>query len=462
MDNAENLQYIAKGKLATILLLLIAGVLLTPALFFGFELCDSGFYATFYDQIFERPESVSYNFMYYLSGIAGGIISMISGGSLLAIRIAGLLVCLGAVYFITTMSRDRESIFGLVAGTIVVCVGIWQSPLSLYNDNITATIICATFALLAAALRSSNHLRCIWLIAAAGAAAGLNTWTRIPNILDFLFILLIPLSGKRGKECWKYIGIWTIGWTIGILIGIGIAAVLGHLGSLRKMFADLFASASASSDESTHSIASLVGVLIDTWFGIIKLMIKVSATGGIAWYISRLTNNKWIKAGVWIIMGIPCLIWLAQSDIVTSVAAISLFGCLGVISTSKNRDLRIMAWSGLLMMAIMPMGSDGGIYNAGTITLWLGAPPAFEFLRKTCGKAVTAIICATLVISGTISVFQGGFYFDSTPVPAMTGEVKSPLATGLFTSEIRAKRINTILRELEGNISHGEDRKSVV
>lgn len=54
-------------------LALICVVLQVPLVFWGAELCDAGFYLTFYQNFFDAPESVSYNFMYWLSGLIGAI-----------------------------------------------------------------------------------------------------------------------------------------------------------------------------------------------------------------------------------------------------------------------------------------------------------------------------------------------------------------------------------------------------
>ena len=42
---------------------------------FGVDLCDTGYYLTFFDNIFKARASVEYNFMYYLSGVAGGALN---------------------------------------------------------------------------------------------------------------------------------------------------------------------------------------------------------------------------------------------------------------------------------------------------------------------------------------------------------------------------------------------------
>ena len=74
----------------------IAGLVLYQLLgvFWGFELCDAGFYLTFYDHIYDAPGTVSYNFMYYLSGLLGGLVAKVlpAAGSMLLMRFAGVLV----------------------------------------------------------------------------------------------------------------------------------------------------------------------------------------------------------------------------------------------------------------------------------------------------------------------------------------------------------------------------------
>ena len=72
---------------------LLLAVWQLPGVLFGLDLCDAGFYLTFYDNIFTRPATVSYNFMYYLSGLLGGLLQMLFPAmGVVGMRLAGLAV----------------------------------------------------------------------------------------------------------------------------------------------------------------------------------------------------------------------------------------------------------------------------------------------------------------------------------------------------------------------------------
>lgn len=62
-------------------------------IFQGLDLSDEGFYATFYQQIFNDPQSVAFNFMYWLTGILGGAwYYLFPHLGLLGFRILGVIV----------------------------------------------------------------------------------------------------------------------------------------------------------------------------------------------------------------------------------------------------------------------------------------------------------------------------------------------------------------------------------
>ena len=68
---------------------LVVAAYLTVGAVFGLDVCDSGFYMTFYARIFDAPGTVEYNFMYYLSGLVGGtLLHFFPGMGLLGMRLA--------------------------------------------------------------------------------------------------------------------------------------------------------------------------------------------------------------------------------------------------------------------------------------------------------------------------------------------------------------------------------------
>lgn len=456
--NDKPLKDIAASRLWAALLCATGALIMSPALCFGVELCDSGFYATFYDNIFTHPDMVGYNFMYWLSGVAGGVVSYLSGGSLVWLRVAGLLTQLGCILCVWHMFGGRENRhdcrLATLLGVATVCTGILETPLSLYNDNLTALLACASLAMLSAAATGIRSAAALTL--AAGAVAGLNTLTRIPNVLEYGFLLLIPLAGARGRDMWRRIGLWTAGWAAGLGGGIVLAAALGHLGLLGETLRDLFATASTSADESTHGIRNLIAVQADAWKRIVTLTAKLCATGGLAWYFARMTPRVWLKTLIWLMAAAPCAKWMTDAGTVTSLAAVALNGCIGNIFLVKDKTLRTASIAGLLMMTILPLGSDNAIYNAGTPVLWIAATAGFAFARIKAGKYVATATALIIIASGALTAMRGGFYFDPTPPAEMTASIKAESAKGLLTSAERAERLDALLAELEKHVEEGD------
>src|SRR5450755_5199790 len=61
-------------------------------IFQGLDFADSGFDAEFYTRIFSDPDSVQYNFMFWFTGIIGGVwLKLFPGLGLLGLRMAGIL-----------------------------------------------------------------------------------------------------------------------------------------------------------------------------------------------------------------------------------------------------------------------------------------------------------------------------------------------------------------------------------
>ena len=61
-------------------------------IFQGLDFADSGFAADFYSRIFTDPTSVQYNFMYWFTGIIGGLwLKLFPELGLVGLRLAGIL-----------------------------------------------------------------------------------------------------------------------------------------------------------------------------------------------------------------------------------------------------------------------------------------------------------------------------------------------------------------------------------
>lgn len=436
-------------------LIMVTACVLSPALFFGFDVCDTGFYAVFYDRFFSDPDSVSYNFMYWLSGLIGASISAISSGSIFALRVAGLIADILSVLCVCKLfSRFEDSRLSLTLAALTICTGVLFSPLTFYNDILTALLATLSLTLL---LQGSP--RCILI---AGLVAGLNTFSRFPNILDYLFILLLPFinrykSPNPKKFSFRGGWLWSEGWFAGILAGVLLALSAGHLELLIQSIRELFVIGSTSASESSHGVAALVFAQINSWAGIIYVAFKLALPAFGASEIWKWKRSvRQVNVVVTVIAILFIVMVIVRSDMVTSLAAVSLVGCVSILVIRGDNDLKPIAAAGLLMMFILPLGSDNGIYNAGTIVLWIAAPVSYLFITRTFGKFST--VATTFVLMGVafITVARGGFYFDDTPLCEMSSSIDAEKSGMIFTSSERARRVNAIVNTVATKVSPGD------
>ena len=146
-------------------------------------------------------------------------------------------------------------------------------------------------------------------------------------------------------------------------------------------------------------------------------------------------------------------IWvLLHADIMTALTAAAV---TGAALAMRRRDLRIPAAAMLLMTFILPLGSDNGIYNAGTPILWGTLAVAVTFWRQRA-QGATLLCSVALLATCAASLAAGGTYFDDTPLSRMTGRIASPTASGIRTSPERAARINALTDSLRRHTSPGD------
>lgn len=465
------MKYIADRRLRLPALLLIGAVMQFPAIFCGFELCDSGFYMTFYDNIFTNPEDVGYNFMYYLSGVAGGAVSSLTGGSILAMRVFGALCNLLCICCLWRMLRGERGFTPLLLTVILVTAGAWGTPLTFYNDIMTVTLALISLMLLTSGLslengdmpekdRDKTARKTYMLLLLSGAVAGLNTLTRMPNVLEILFVAIIPLCASRGRT--RLTALWLAGWLSGLGAGLLGAALAGHLPILTATIRDLTATATTPGAESSHGLSSLIHAQISSWATIVRMTLKLIGLAVIYGIAARAAGKYYakypcvmpaVRRGVAAVLCIIAAWMLARADIMTSLTAISLAGCGRAFSDTR---LRTAAVAALLMILILPLGSDNGIYNAGTIILWYALAVSLTLLCRRHGTAAATAIAVVLAASCVAGLVRGGTYFDDTPLADMKGLIDSPSARGITTSPARARRVNAMLGLLRNEVSPGD------
>lgn len=455
-----------------LILMAVGTILQLPPLAGGFELCDSGFYLTFYDNIFSAPDTVEYNFMYYLSGIAGGLVLEMFPDSILALRVTSLICNLVCIYCMWAMARSCSNYkVPLAVAVVTILVGLWFVPLTFYYDTITALFVCVSMLLL---WRGVLGMDGFGYILASGFLTGLNLFSRVANVLDFSFILLIPVLTRviHGKYHWRPCIHFAAGWLSGILVVVVLMLSLGHASVFLANMQELFSIAAAEGDEASHGIGNLISAQFNAWLrflqagwklivvAILSVLVSNSRFGLTAGLSS--TVRFYINAGLLAV----ALYVISRVDALTAILAITFPSLVFSLIFASDPKLRALSWIGLATMIVIPLGSDGGIYNPAVYAVWLGVGPAMIFMNDTTRLChlgnfhvpymSMVAIGVTILVSGIVRMNREGLYFDDTPLMRMTAEIDSPRARNIHTSINRAKIVEDMLMALDGVVMPGD------
>lgn len=450
-------------------------VLQLPAVLCGFEICDMGFYMTFYDNFFSAPQSVEYNFMYWLSGLFGASIASLTDSSLLAMRIFGMMVNTASFLLVDwmmsydysenksgTLQKTRKWRWPVVAGASIACIALWKSPVTFYYDTLTIFLAILSFAMIFVAMRKKESI-----IVFAGICAALNTFARFPNVLEIGFVLIFPicaLCGQGSQRIRSRISMFFTGWLSGILIGIALMFCMGHLEIYLANLKDLFAIAATQSDEASHGLGSLIMAQINAYRLILKPTL-IFLFLYFLWILLSTITRFYIKLEAAVILLLSAAYMILKFDLLTYLFG-GVYALLIVNILFARPYLRMLSWAALLMLVIIPLGSDGGIYNLGGYALFMSAPvamgaarvkPEFKIFKRTpCRAAYIPLLSLAVMASGILSLFREGVYFDSTPLREMTRSVESNRTSGVFTSATRGGQVDDMLSLIKRHVSSGD------
>ena len=102
---------------------------------FGFDVCDNGQYMTMYANIFTAPDTVGYHFMYYLSGIVGGVVLWaLPSMGLLGMRLFGLLCLVACMLTVWRILKPHISPSAIVLGNALSMVAFVALPVTFCYD----------------------------------------------------------------------------------------------------------------------------------------------------------------------------------------------------------------------------------------------------------------------------------------------------------------------------------------
>lgn len=419
---------------------------------FGVDLCDSGYYLAFFENIFKAPDSVEYNFMYYLSGVAGGAISAVlpMAGKWMAMRVAGVLCNVGAMVILACVLRRVLPAVAVILGFFMVTASLVQFPFTFNNDLMSALLWVAALACMFKGLSGGKWRHLLF----AGALVGVNAFTRIPNVLAvglavMPFIARFHIS-RSWSDCWRQCGLFLLGVVVGALAIVGMMLALGHWDIFVQNMTDLMGVATGSSGVATHNAGGLLAVMLDFYKQCLLVGLKMLVLWLPLWLAWRYIDNRWLRWAVWLVVAVAAVYFMwHQSHIMHPLWVMCVAGLVVVITQGSERA--VAAWLGLFMLLVFPLGSDGATNNGGIIA-WMAAPVAALFWQRRD----SILLPLAFIAVGMVQTVSLGAYFDGGALWHKTAGIADSRAAMIRTTPERALIINETLPALMQHVEEGD------
>ena len=441
----------------------------------GFDVCDDGFVLTFYQQIYNAPSSVEYNFVYWLSGVVGGVwYELNPQGGVFWFKI--FTVFINTVSFIIAYHvfkqfiPKRIAVLGLFVALFVNDYGF----LIYYHNHLTALLALLSVLFLMKGLSQNKMLP----IVISGCIIGLNVFTRIPNITLFVFVLAIPFynyfKGAPIIETIKLVVLYILGILLGFIIIWLLLLSLGQLSIMVDALFSLFHLGGAS--DSGHNLGGLINTYLKQYkflVGVISQILMICML-----FLAVLTCFKyqiWLRNILLIVVFGYTFLWFKEGGIF-AVYAMAYLGSLFILFTKQDVGVKTLAFLGVLMLTFLPLGSGGAINSSGYMCIWLALPFYFYFISnlkttnvswtyKAVSRKVTLesrsfkmVVLLTFIafFSAKALNLSRGAYFDPGSRFEKTFTINSELAKGIYTTEERAGIINDLLPNLKKYIDKND------
>jgi hypothetical protein len=476
-------------KLNTRVFFLLVFILELILIFQGLDLSDEGFLSTFYSRIFSNPQSVSYNFMFWLTGIIGGLwVKLFSPLGLLGIRLAGALVNTITVILTYNLLKKYTNPEYLKIGLILVVISLNNDIKVLNYNTLSALFFILAIQFLFSGLQKNNLLN----ILVSGFIVGLNVFIRTPNILELALVLGIiyyqylndsSIYARKIYSLVKQITCFIAGFLIALSLILVAMRQLGHLqiytDSLKLLFAMGKSKAVPITNPSGYGLSRLIYLFWSNNIQSLKYAIFVTAAILGCLFLTNLPFNKggFVKLLVKVVVSLLILSlviliithWISHFTILFFITGVILLTTALIFTSSSEKNIRVLQFFGVFFLITFPLGSSDGIYTAGRYCLWIALPVSIDYILKiqslnnllivqrdkleyqknlfitsTQFRYTKKILISLLFFAGLYQLFFYPF-FDRHNRIDMHFALQSSNLKGIYTSKGRADVFNELL-----------------
>jgi len=413
-----------------------------PLLFIvqGIDFTDMGFNLSNQWLLLEDADSYRHGHLFYLSNFLGGLWLAVSAPlGLVGAKLGWALVIYGTMYAAYRTLEPYGDRAGLVGGLIVAM--LWSTRLGttwISYNSLTALFFTCAALLLVRGLTGDRTPP----VVAAGALLGAAIFVRLPNLLAFALVAVVPLYAylARHDRRWalRQVGAFVLGYGAGVAAVLLLLLVLGHLPLYwESLGARFFA---ATGDESyEYSGGKLIGKLLRNYADLAYALLltlpvlllaaralsarwhwQLVGLVGIAvlWYL--LMGQLYVAPRMFMtlllvaVLVLAAMFWLRRAadgapvQMVSFIIGTGLLMALGYYFTrlhwpssvpgmlyaalafrfwrTPGADDRLVTVVAAMILAITPLGSGNGIVNA-IFGMWLAIPLALMTLLDVARAA---------------------------------------------------------------------------
>ena len=454
-------------------------------IFQGIDFNDEGFHLAFYQQIFDNPESVQYAFWGWLSGIVGGsFMKMFPFLGIWGIRFLGAIVSTATIIIAYNLLKKYLHNGYLKVSLIMLSLFINEDAKNLYYNNLSAFLYIVTAYFIFIGLRENKK----WMIFASGFIAGLNIFTRLPNLLGIGLIVSFFYYGFITRKNVKYIvirsGFFLLGTGVACLLVFAFMKLIGHFSYFIESIKMISTSSQGAKRDDglngAYGITNLLKINFNDYISAARFLILFSLPILIIGFINNLNlgMTKVVRTGIRflnyaLVAGVFLLAirgWFTSFRLLEFFTGFSLLSILVLIKKNVTPDFKLLTVIGGLILLIHPFGSSAGIATVVVYSMWLAFPIALDYIARlrwlrldltidsssggsslksafsdSLFRNIKCVIISAVSIGCLYNVIKYPYLCDSHSRWDMRYSVDNKFMKGVFTSKGRVDDLNDLL-----------------
>lgn len=429
----------------------------------GLDMTDEGWISTGFQQIYNDASTISGMFTLYDTLLVGGLFHLLfSSLGIIAFRLASALCLTTIAYIVYLLLKEIINRWYIFLGVAICIINLRFIRVLHYDYTSSLLILLIALFIYQACIQRKTYKMLI-----AGILVGISFFFRLPNVcLCGMIAILIPfyLYTHSAKLTFNFLGHAILGVLIGISVNIGLIYILHH----QEPFYDMLniAISYLTQSDSTHNSAGMLNKYLLQIRDISLHAAVFLAFPLISVYLHKQETIKWLSITLQIIL-VSLFVWTfggPWKNIISIFAFCVLALGYSVFSYYENEQKTYLSLLALLIMILLPLGSDGGILNVSSNAMYLALPLSIGIIfghtpdssnyqyRSFYRKYSTVFLIYTFVI--VMSATFMGACRDSGNRFLKTYQPTHTIMTTTYTSQEKAAQIDSLFVYLRPHITN--------